>query len=437
MKLWKLRERIPAGGVIAPDERLPWPLTIGIGMQHVVAMFGATFLVPLLTGFPPTTTIFFSGLGTLLFLLVTRNKVPSYLGSSFAFISPVVAAKAHGGMAAALGGILVTGAVLALVGLLVNRVGSRWINKLMPPVVTGAIVALIGLNLAPAAKNNFVLQPGLALVTLAAILLIMVLFKGFIGRLSIFLGVVVGWIAAWIFGDLDGTKTHALSTAHWLGLPTFTAPHFTWNAITLIVPVVIVLIAENTGHVKAVASMTERNLDKSLGKAYTGDGLATMLAGLGGGSGTTTYAENIGVMAATKVYSTAAYVVAGLFAILLSLSPKFGALILTMPGGVLGGVTTVLYGLIAVLGGRIWVEGKVDFRNPANLMTAAVALIVGAADYTWTHGDLSFNGIALGAVAAIVVYQVMHLIGRRTGAISYELSHPAATPAVSVPPKKK
>ena len=437
MKIWKLREKIPAGGVITPDERLPWHMTIGFGMQHVVAMFGATFLVPLLTGFPPTTTIFFSGVGTLLFLLVTRNKVPSYLGSSFAFISPVLAAKAHGGMPAALGGIMVAGAVLALIGLLVNRYGSGWIHKLMPPVVTGAVVALIGLNLAPAAKNNFVLQPGIAIATLAAILLITVLFKGFVGRLSIFLGVAVGWILAWVVGDLDSTKTHALASAHWLGLPTFTAPHFTWNAITLIVPVVIVLIAENTGHVKAVAAMTERNLDKSLGKAYAGDGLATMLAGLGGGSGTTTYAENIGVMAATRVYSTAAYAVAGLTAILLGLSPKFGALIQTMPGGVLGGATTALYGLIAIMGGRIWVENNVDFKNTANLMTAAVALIVGAADYTWTHGNFSFNGIAIGAIAAIVVYQIMTLIGHQTGALDYEMSHPAATPAVSVEPKKK
>ncbi len=438
MSFWKLRQTVPSGGVIAPDERLPWHLTIGIGMQHVIAMFGATFLVPLLTGFPPTTTILFSGIGTLLFLLITRNRVPSYLGSSFAFISPVIAAKSHGGMAAALGGILVAGAVLALIGLIVDRLGSKWIDKLMPPIVTGSVVALIGLNLAPVAKSNFVLQPALGLVTLASILLITVLFKGFIGRLSIFLGVVVGWVAAWIFGDMDGTKTHALSTAHWLGMPTLTLPHFTINAITLIVPVVIVLIAENTGHVKAVASMTERNLDKSLGKAYTGDGVATMLAGLGGGSGTTTYAENIGVMAATKVYSTAAYAVAGVFAIVLALSPKFGALILTMPAGVLGGATTALYGLIAILGGRIWVEGKVDFRNPVNLMTAAVALIVGAADYTWSHGDISFNGIAIGAVTAIVVYQVMRFIGKRTGAVAYEETHPVSTPAAAgVTPKKR
>lgn len=445
MSLWKLREKIPPGGVVKPDERLPWPLTTGIGMQHVIAMFGATIAVPLITGFPVTTTIFFSGIGTLLFLILTRGKVPSYLGSSFAFIAPVIAAKEHGGMAAALGGILVAGVLLALIGLLVNYVGSKWINVLMPPVVTGAIVALIGLNLAVVAWNGggsggagFQAQPGLALVTLASILLITVLFKNFIGRLSIFLGVVVGWVLAWGLGDLNAAKTHLLSTAHWFGFPTFTSPRFTWNAITLIVPVVIVLIAENTGHIKAVATMTERNLDKSLGKAYAADGLATALAGLGGGSGTTTYAENIGVMAATRVYSTAAYMVAGLFAILLSMSPKFGALIGTMPVGVLGGATTVLYGLIVVMGGRIWVDAKVDFRNPANLMTAAIALIIGAANYTYVHGNLTFSGIAIGAVTAIVAYQAMNLIGKRTGVLGYDLTHPVATPAVSIAtPTKK
>ncbi len=434
MKLWTLREKVPAGGVVAPPERLPWPLTIGIGMQHVVAMFGATFLVPLLTGFPPATTIFFSGIGTLLFLLVVRNRVPSYLGSSFAFISPVVAAKANGGVAVALGGIIAAGALLFLAGLIVKAVGSKWINWLMPPVVTGAIVALIGLNLAPVAKMNFALQPGLAMVTIVGILLLSVLFKNFLGRLSIFLGVLLGWIIAWGTGMIDAKAAASLQAAKWFGMPEFIAPKFTWAAVALIAPVVIVLLAENTGHVKAVAEMTGEDLDDSLGNAYMGDGLATMVAGAGGGSGTTTYAENIGVMAATKVYSTAAYVVAGLTAVLLGLCPKFGALILTMPMGVLGGATTVLYGLIAVLGARIWVENKVSFHNSANLMTAAVALIVGAADYTWAQGTFSFNGIALGAFAAIATYQVMSLIGARTGALAP--SAEPATPAFTEKPEK-
>ncbi len=306
--------------VVSPDERLAWPQTIGLGLQHVLAMFGATFLVPVLTGFPPTTTIFFSGIGTIGFILITRGRgqrmgLPSYLGSSFAFISPVILAE--GGLAGgvgrniplALGGIFVCGAVFFIIGAFVNQFGSKAIEWLMPPAVTGAVVALIGLNLAPTAAGEFQAQALTAFVTLAAILLCTVLLRGFIGRISILLGVIIGCIVSIPQGQYDFKPFQA---AAWIGLPTFHTPTFSGSAILVIVPVVLVLIAENTGHIKAVASMTGRNLDRSLGRGYMGDGIATMLAGLGGGSGTTTYAENIGVMAATKVYSTAAYVVAGL-----------------------------------------------------------------------------------------------------------------------------
>lgn len=423
MKIWTLRKKVPAGGVVLPSERLPWPQTIGIGMQHIVAMFGATFLVPLLTGFPPTTTIFFSGVGTLVFLLLTRNKIPSYLGSSFAFISPVIASMgaAGGNIPLALGGIVVAGFVLFLVGLVVEYAGHAWINKLMPPAVTGAIVALIGLNLASVAGTNFFKAPALGLVTVLAIILIAALFKGFAGRISIFLGVLVGWIVAALTGGVDSAAVDTLNNAAWFGLPTFITPQFTLNAALLMLPVVVVLIAENTGHIKAVAEMTGENLDKSLGRGYMGDGAATMLAGFFGGSGTTTYAENIGVMAATRVYSTAAYTVAGIFAILLGLCPKFGALILTMPLGVLGGVTTILYGLIAVLGARIWVENKVNFHLNENLMPAAIALIVGAGNFAWVVNDqLKFEGIALGTVAALVSYHLMHALNRHAKVELYE-----------------
>jgi len=399
---------LSSNGVVMPEERLSWPRTIGIGLQHVVAMFGATVLVPLLTGFPPTTTVLFSGIGTLVFLLTVRNRVPSYLGSSFAFIAPVIAAQTHGGIPAALCGIAAAGLVLFVVGLLVERFGSRPIEILMPPVVTGAIVALIGLNLAPVARDSFAKQPGVAGVTLAAILLIGIAVRGFLGRLSIVLGVLIGYACAAVLGDVN---VSAVGNAAWLGLPRLQLPSFDMRAILLVVPVVVVLIAENTGHVKAVAAMTGRNLDRSLGRAYMGDGLATMLAGFGGGSGTTTYAENIGVMAATRVYSTAAYFVAAATAILLGLCPKFGALVGTIPSGVLGGVTTVLYGMIAVLGARIWVEAGVDFRDPVNLLTAAVAIIVGAANYTVHLGNYEFNGIALGSLGAIVIYQVLSRLG--------------------------
>ncbi len=399
---------LSASGVVMPEERLSWPRTIGIGLQHVVAMFGATVLVPLLTGFPPATTILFSGVGTLIFLVMVGNRVPSYLGSSFAFIAPVIAAKATGGIPAALGGIVAAGVAFFIVGLLVQRFGSRLIEALMPPVVTSAIVALIGLNLAPVAKDSFAKQPGVGAVTLAAILLIGIAVRGFLGRLSIFLGVLIGYACAALLGEVDASS---IGQAAWFGLPQLHVPSLDARAVVLIVPVVIVLIAENTGHVKAVAAMTGRNLDRSLGRAYMGDGLATIVAGMGGGSGTTTYAENIGVMAATRVYSTAAYFVAALTAIVLGLCPKFGALIGTIPPGVLGGATTVLYGMIAVLGARIWVEARVDFRDPINLMTAAVAIIVGAANYTIRAGNYEFNGIAIGSLGAIAIYQVLRRLG--------------------------
>ena len=407
-RVWSLHgdgRTVGPGEVVLPDERLRVANMLGLGAQHVLAMFGSTALVPVLTGFPVTTTIFFSGIGTLLFNLVTRNRVPSYTGSSFAFIAPVIAAKSHGGIPAALGGILCAGVALFAVGFIVDRAGYRVIEFVLPPVVTGAIVALIGLNLAPVAENQFSQQAGIALVTLAAILIIGVALRGFASRLSVFLGVATGYAFAAILGKVDWS---GVRRADWIGLPDFTTPTFNGRAIVLIVPaVLLVLLAENAGHVKAVAAMTERDLDPMIGRSFMGDGLATALSGLLGGSGTTTYAENIGVMGLTRVYSTLAYVIAGCVAIALGLLPKFGAIVSAIPVGVLGGAVTVLFGMIAVLGARIWIEAGVDFRDPVNLVTAAVALIVGAGNYTLTWGDYQFAGITLGTLAAIVIYQVL------------------------------
>jgi len=401
--------------IVAPEERLTWPRTIGLGGQHVVAMFGATFLVPIITGFPPSTTLLFSGIGTLLFLLITKNRLPSYLGSSFAFLAPIAAAQEVGGMPLALSGIVVVGALLAVVGLVVNLAGTRWIDALLPPVVSGAIVALIGFNLAPAARDNFAKSPGIALVTLAAVVLSAVLFRGLLGRLSIFVGVVVGYVAAVVAGAVDFS---GVADQPWVGLPTFTAPAFDLGQLPIylgFLPVVLALIAENVGHVKGVGQLTKRNLDPLTGRALFADGLSTVIAGLGGGSATTTYGENIGVMSATRVFSTAAYWIAGVVAILLGLSPKIGAVIFTIPPGVLGGVTTALYGLIGVIGIRIWVENKVDFSRPKNQLTAGIALIMGIADFTLALGGASFGGIILGTVAAIVVFHLMSAIGRLRG----------------------
>ena len=407
---WKLHgdgKSIAPGEVVSTDERLSWPRTIGVGFQHIAAMFGATFLVPILTGLPPTTTLFFSGVGTILFLIITQNKVPSYLGSSFAFLAPIAASVKSDSMAVALGGVVATGVLLALVGLIARAVGTGWINWMLPPVVTGTIVMVIGLNLAPAAKNGLASGPVLGTLTLLAIASFAAFSRGFIGRISIFLGVVVGYLVAFVMGDVN---TDGISVAKWVAAPTFTTPEFKVSAIILFIPVVLVLIAENVGHVKAVSNMTGKDLDDQMGNALFADGVATTLAGAGGGSGTTTYAENIGVMAATRVYSTAAYWIAGIGAILLSLSPKFGAVLSATPAGALGGVSTALFGMIGILGARIWIDSKVDFANPTNLLIAGASLIIGIADYSWTKGDYTFTGIVNATLVAVVGYRVLTAI---------------------------
>lgn len=383
---------------------------IGLGAQHVVAMFGATFLVPVLTGFPPATTLLFSGVGTVLFLLITGNRLPSYLGSSFSVIAPVTAAVATYGTGSALGGLVAVGLALVAIGAVVHLVGTHWIDVTLPPVVTGAIVALIGFNLAPAAKANFEEGPLVGLVTLVLLVAILAFFRGMIGRLAIFLAVLVGYLLALAMGEVD---TSAIAAAPWLGLPEFQTPTFTLAVLPMFLPAVIALVAENIGHVKSVGQMTGTDVDPLIGRALAADGVATTLAGIGGGSATTTYAENIGVMAATRVYSTAAYWVAAAVAIMLSLCPKVGAVISAIPAGVLGGATVVLYGLVGVLGIRIWLTNRVDFTKPVNQMTAAIPLIIGIADFTWQGGGLTFTGIALGSIAALAVYHGMRLLGYR------------------------
>ncbi len=453
MAVWKLHGNgtIQPGAVVAPDERLGWGTMFGLGAQHVVAMFGATFLVPLITGFPVTTTLFFSGVGTLIFLLITANRLPSYLGSSFAFISPVLASTSGGDFSKALFGIMLTGILLAIVGTVVHLAGSGWIDALMPPVMTGTIVMLIGFNLAGAAwksssekvllndagqcipdpqtgcqitttiTGGFSAAPLTGWITVLAIVLIAVLFKGLIGRLSILLGVLVGYVAALLQGQVDYS---ALAKADWIGLPKFQLPNPDFNVAALFLPVVLVLIAENVGHVKSVSLMTGKNYDKTMGRALLADGVATTLAGFGGGSGTTTYAENIGVMAATKVYSTALYWIAGFIAIVLSFIPKFGAAIFTIPAGVIGAAGTVLYGMIGLLGARIWIENKVVFTNPVNLFPAAVGLIMGIANFTFTIGAMTFGGVTVGTVTALVLYHLMKAIGKARGT---DLEPPAIT----------
>jgi len=407
------------GGVIAPEERLPWPNTIALGMQHVLAMFGATFLAPLLMGFDPQLAIFFSGIGTLIFFFIVGGRIPSYLGSSFAFIAPVIAAQQEGGIPAALGGIVVAGLIYTIVGFIVTQTGSGWIDALMPPVVTGAVVMVIGLTLAgvafgmirsadPNTGDVRAIEPLIGVLTLAITVITAVWAPGFLRRLPILIGVAAGYLIAAIAGEVSWD---AVRSASWFGLPDFETPTFDGRAITLIAPVALVLIAENLGHIKAVAVMTDRDLMPLLGRGFIGDGVATMVAGAGGGTGVTTYAENIGVMAMTRIYSTAIFIVASLVAILLGFSPKFGAFVASIPEPVLGGIATVLFGLIAATGARIWVEGRVDFTRAANLFVVGITLIIGAGGYFVQIGDFTFEAIGLATFAAIVLYQVLRFEG--------------------------
>lgn len=407
-------------GIIAPDERLPWGQTIFVGLQHIFAMFGATVLAPILMGFDPNTAIFFSGIGTLIFFFIVGGRVPSYLGSSFAFIAVVIAATGYVGqgpnpnIGVALGGIIAAGVVYTIVGLVVMVAGYHWIERLMPPVVTGAVVAVIGLNLAPVAISNVSgsnFDAWLGLLTVLAVAAVAVYAPGPLRRLPILLGGVIGYLAYWLLANglglgqpIDFTR---LREAAWVGLPNFAAPVFRADAMTLIAPVAIILVAENLGHVKAVGAMTGRNLDKYLGRAFVGDGIATMVSASGGGTGVTTYAENIGVMAVTRIYSSLVFVIASVVAILLGFSPKFGALIGTIPLPVLGGLSIVLFGLIAATGGRIWVQNRVDFSSSRNLVTAAVTLILGAGDFVLNVGGFPIGGIGTATFGAIILYQLL------------------------------
>jgi putative pyrimidine permease RutG len=422
---WLPRWSLKQDGVIAPDERLPWGQTIVVGIQHVGAMFGATALAPIIMGFDPNVSIFFSGIGTLIFFLMVGGRVPSYLGSSFSFIAVVIAATAYSGsgpnpnISEALGGIIAAGFVYALIGAFVIFAGTRWIGVLMPPVITGAIVAVIGLNLASLAVKSVSASGFDTIVGLMVILtvgLVAVYAEGLVRRLPILLGGVAGYVVYFVGANiLDLAKPISfagIESAAWFGLPGFVAPTFTMHAMGLIAPVALILAAENLGHIKAIGVMTGRNLDADIGRAFLGDAIATVVSASGGGTGVTTYAENMGVMAVNRIYSTLIFVVAGLFAILLGLSPKFGAVILTIPGPVIGGLSIVVYGMIAATAGRIWVENKVDFSDARNLITVAVVLTAGAGDLTLRLGGFTLGGIGTATFGAIILYYVLGHKGR-------------------------
>jgi uracil-xanthine permease len=447
----------PPGQAVAPDERLSWGRTVGLGAQHVVAMFGATFVFPLVMGLNPQLAIMMSGIATICFLLIVQGKVPSYLGTSASFVGGVAAVRAQGGDSSDVtGAILIAGFVLLLVGVLIHFAGSHTLQAVLPPAVTGAVVMLIGFNLAPVVASIYWPQDQwVAFLTMTFVILVSVGVRGFLGRIAIFLGLIFGYFLSWV-ADAIGTITSTLpganllgptgkpcspegpycvatafphdrvswagvKAADWIGFPPHTDnaagvvgwhwPSFSITFTLLVLPAVIALIAENTGHVKAVGEMTHRDLNPVMGRAIAADGFGTMLASSVGGSPTTTYAENIGVMAATRVYSTAAYYVAAIVAIIFGLSPKFGALVASTPGGVLGGITVVLYGMIGLLGAKIWKENNVDLGNPVNLVPLAAGIIIAIGGTALKISDnFTLSGIALGTIVVVVFYHLARAV---------------------------
>ncbi|MDF1489906.1 solute carrier family 23 protein [Tessaracoccus sp. HF-7] len=437
---WKLHNNgiLEPGAVVKPLERLGWGRTIGLGAQHVFAMFGATFVFPLLMGLNPQLAVMMSGFATLVFLFVVKHRVPSYVGSSASFVGVATAIYAAGGNPADVSGALfVVALTLFMVGLIIHFAGARVIHRALPPVVTGAVVMLIGFNLAPVVAGVYwPVDPWLAFTVMLIVITLSVGLRGFFGRIAIFISLVIGYVLSWILDVATGPLASgaprvdwsAVKSAPWLGLPPVSdldnwlykapdnvvglhLPAFHWTFIVIALPVVIALIAENTGHVKAVAEMTGENLDGYMGRAIAADGLGSMLATTVGAGPTTTYAENIGVMAASRVYSTAAYVVASIVAILFGFSPKFGAVISATPSAVLGGICVVLYGMIGLLGAKIWKENNVDLGNPINLIPAAAGIIIGIGDVKIPFGDsFELGGIALGTIVTIAVYHIARVI---------------------------
>ncbi len=377
-------------------------------------------------GLDPNLAIMMSGVATVIFLLATRGRVPSYLGCSLSFVGVAAVIRAQGGSSATVtGAVFVVGVVLFLVGLAVRRFGARIIHAAMPPIVTGAVVMLIGFNLAPVTAATYWPQDQwTALLVMLFTGLAVVCLRGFWSRIAIFLGLVFGYGVSWLFdllfgrihsADASGKVTDhwrldlsGVGSADWIGLPAFHGPSFEWSAILVALPVVIALVAENAGHVKAVGEMTGDSLDDKLGTAISADGVGSMLSTAVGGPPNTTYSENIGVMAATRVYSTAAYWAAAGFALLFGLCPKFGAVVAAIPGGVLGGITVILYGMIGLLGAQIWLNAGVDLRNPLNLVPAAAGIIIGVGNVTMKFTDtFSLSGIALGTLVVITGYHAL------------------------------
>jgi putative pyrimidine permease RutG len=406
--------------IILPEQSLPTGRMVGLGLQHVIAMFGATVLAPFLMGFDPNLAIFFSGIGTLIFMGVVKGKVPSYLGSSFAFIGPVIAAKKLGGVPAALGGIAAAAVVYFVVGALVKtKPGTRAIAALMPPPVTAAVVAVIGIGLAPVGWDMASKGWPLAIFTLAVAVCVAVAARGFAKLIPVLIAVVAGYLVAAATGQVDFA---AVAKADWVGLPNFVTPAFNLEAVSLIVPVVVMLVAENLGHVKAISAYMERDLTPEVGNTFMGDAAATFVSALGGGTGQTTYAENIGVMSITKVFSIRPLQVAAVTAILLGLVPKFGALIGSIPVPVMGGISFLLFGLIAGTSSKVISTADEDWGTLENFgvfgISVALCTAMVAKNVTLNLGGIVLDPIGASTFAAVFLNLAIVLVKKAAAAAS-------------------
>ena len=396
--------------VIPVDQKLPLMQTIPLSLQHLFAMFGATVLVPILFNVNPATILLFNGIGTLLYLFICKGKVPAYLGSSFAFLSPVFLVLPQYGYEAALGGFIVVGAIFCLVALLIRKVGTAWIDVVFPPAAMGAIVAVIGLELMPTAAsmaglNTEAIDMNAIIVSVFTLIVTIVgsiAFRGFLAIIPILIGVISGYALAFFMGMVDLTP---VQNAPWFAVPTIYTPTFNLSAIAIILPAALVVIVEHIGHLIVTGNIVDKDLtkDPGLDRSLLGNGISTMFSGFFGSTPNTTYGENIGVLAITKVFSVWVIGGAATFAIILSFVGKLAAAIQSIPTPVMGGVSLLLFGVIAASGIRMLVESKVDYNKPVNLILTSVVLGIGVSNASITLGSVTLRGMALATVIAIVL----------------------------------
>lgn len=408
------------GVVLDVDERPEFGQWVGLSLQHMFSMFGSTVLVPILVGLNPGIALFSSGVGTLMYLLITRHKIPAYMGSSFSFIVPMMALMKSTGYPGIAQGTIAVGCVYLLVSLIVTMIGSDWIDHVLPPIVVGPIVMVIGLSLASTAAKDATMNGthydlryfAVAMLTLLVTIAFNMFCKGFLGLIPILLGIVCGYVIACLFGIVDLAPVAA---AHWFSLPDFQVPfvnyqpHFYWGAILSMAPIAFVTMTEHMGHIMVLNELTERNYFKDPGLNHTlaGDGTASIIAGFVGGPPVTSYGENIGVLAITRVHSV--YVLAGaaLFAVFFSFVGKLSALIESIPGPVIGGISFLLFGVIASSGLRVMIEDQIDFNRKRNLMISSVILVIGIGNAYLKLGQYQFSGLAVAAVLGIALNLIL------------------------------